>query len=43
MSGATTPLPNTSSWRGAQLQAQGQITFTFTLQLRFCDMELVVR
>jgi hypothetical protein len=30
MSGATSPLPNTPSWRGAQLKkAQGQIYFYF--------------
>jgi hypothetical protein len=29
MSGATSPLPNTPSWRGAQLKHRDNFTFTF--------------
>jgi hypothetical protein len=31
MSGAITPLPNTSSWCGAQLKHKDNFTFTFTI------------
>jgi hypothetical protein len=31
MSGAIPPLPNTSSWRGAQLKHRDNCTFTFYL------------
>jgi hypothetical protein len=30
MSGAIPPLPNTPSWRGAQLNHRDNFTFTFT-------------
>jgi hypothetical protein len=33
MSGAIPPLPNTPSWRGAQLKHRDNFTFTFTLSL----------
>jgi hypothetical protein len=29
MSGAKSPLPNTASWRGAQLKHRDNFTFTF--------------
>jgi hypothetical protein len=34
MSGAITPFPNMSSWRGAQLKKKHRDNFTFTLPLR---------
>jgi hypothetical protein len=33
MSGAIPPLPNTSSWRGAQLKHRDNFTFTFHEEL----------
>jgi len=35
MSGATHPLPNTPSWRGAQLKHGGNSSFTFTFTFTF--------
>jgi hypothetical protein len=44
MSGAIPPLPNTHSWYGAQLKAQGQLyltfNFTFTFTFTFAQVGL---